>query len=183
MIRPILLSASVVGLLGGHFLGYLAAVPNESSRHSVLVNSGHAYLGAALVFALLAALITLVGSVWLGYRKRLLSFGGVAVRLAIMQTSSYLVMELAERWIAGGSFQAFPKLLALGLLAQVAVALLAATVVVLITRVGYQIRRSMSARKRRVPDELGRPSEIRPTIRSKLLDIRAARGPPQPHTI
>lgn len=149
----------------------------------MLASSGHAYLGAALVFGLLAALVTVAGSVWLGYRRKPLRTGAVGLRLAIIQVSSYVLMELAERWIAGGSFDGFPLLLALGLVAQVAVALVAAAIIVLQARIGDQIRRLISETHKRVRRGLDRPCELRPVMQSQLLVLRPVRGPPQPHKI
>lgn len=180
MIRPILLSASVAGLLAGHFAGYLAAVPSEASRHSVLAGSGHAYLGSAVVFGLLAALTTLAGSIWLGYRYRPLRVIPVALRLAIIQVPSYFAMELAERWIAGGSFDRFALLLALGLVAQVAVAFVAAAIIVALAYTGKQIRELTTRAKKRIVTESRRSPESRPILQSELIGYAPIRGPPQP---
>jgi hypothetical protein len=117
------------GLLVGHALTYLVAVPDPHTRHALLERTGHTYLPFASQVALVLALASLailamravIGRVGdRGARSR-----DLPVRLIVIQVSAFVVLELSERWISGAGLSDLihDNLLVLGTLAQVGTAL------------------------------------------------------------
>lgn len=102
-----LLVMGSVGAVAGHALGYWAAHPLAHERDAVLEASGHGYLDMAIAVALVAGLMALLGEFAIGLlgRRDSLAVGEkrwrVAAALALVQTSAFIVVEVAERILSG----------------------------------------------------------------------------------
>lgn len=99
-----MLGFAVAGLLLGHTLSYLLAVPDPSHRDVVLRTTGHAYLPAAAqlaVLLLLAGVAAIVVRSWSGRREaageRCASLAGL---LAGIQATAFVGQEILERLIS-----------------------------------------------------------------------------------
>lgn len=133
-----LLRAGVVALIApagvmiGHALTYLLAVPDPAERAAVMAESGHQWwkLGTVVGPALAAAGVVVLMVAILrrppdggGFRRELSRWLGT--RLAACQLSLFFVIETAERAVAGDPFSGnlYNEIIEHGVLAQVVVAL------------------------------------------------------------
>lgn len=125
---------AVAGLLVGHFVSYVLAVPDPHHRDLVLGQTGHGYLPAAgeaaLVLAL-AGVVALVVRSWSGRgRADAGRLGSLARSLATIQVLAFAGQELLERLVAGAPLGGLVHghVLVVGVLVQVSVALAGAAV-------------------------------------------------------
>ncbi|MEA2579772.1 MAG: hypothetical protein QOE83_664 [Actinomycetota bacterium] len=91
------------GVLIAHSLTYTVIAPHMAARDHLLAATGHGYLPAANLLALLAVLIT-VGALFLGRLTRPWSTPGwkhLGARMVVLQVGAFLAMELLERWSSG----------------------------------------------------------------------------------
>ena len=122
------LGFAVAGLVLGHVLSYVIAVPDPHHRDLLLQQTGHHYLpafgqGALMLF--LAAIATVV------FRRSGRGVGGaerfapLAARLALVQVGAFTAQEVLERFLSGTGFADLrqSRVLIVGVTAQVAVAL------------------------------------------------------------
>jgi hypothetical protein len=120
-----ILGVAAGGLLVGHWLTYLLEVPDAHARAGVLAASGHGYLGmAAQISAIVAA--ACIAMVFLGRLTRRdpgLPFGSTATRLAVVQGSAFVAMEVLERLGAGAHLHDLTSVLPVGLAAQALIAI------------------------------------------------------------
>jgi hypothetical protein len=121
------------GVLIGHWLAYVVAVPHPRAREGLLAVTGHAYLPGAAKLVLVALVIALGALFWgaLQHRDpRAFSFVRVASKLAFLQVVAFSAMEMLERvgsHVPVGELFSH-RLFLLGVLAQVLTALLGALV-------------------------------------------------------
>lgn len=126
------LGFAVAGLVLGHVLSYVIAVPDPHHRDLLLQHTGHQYLpafGQAALMLFLAAIATVV------FRRSRRDAGGaerfapLAARLALVQVGAFTAQEVIERSISGSGFADLrqARVLIVGVTAQVAVALAGAT--------------------------------------------------------
>jgi hypothetical protein len=128
---------AVVGVVVGHWLAYLLAVPDPHLRSEILAQSGHAYwilaIKAATVlgFASLGAVLVrhLAGRI----RGEPLAADrpvALAVRLALVQVTAFVAMEIAERLAVGDPLAQMlgHHIFMFGLVLQVVVACIGALV-------------------------------------------------------
>jgi hypothetical protein len=116
-----LTSASLSGLILGHWAAYVLYLPSSSARAELLKHTGHSWYSSALPIAVATLFAGLVLSYSSGKNRRL------PLRVhAMLQVAAYLSVEIQERALSGHSFSSAlseilssPKLLILGLLMQV----------------------------------------------------------------
>jgi len=120
---------AVAGLVLGHALSYLIAIPDPHHRDLVLHRTGHGYLPAlaqVAVILAIAAVATVVGRAF-GSRPAGTagSYAALARRLAIVQLAAFSGQELLERLLVGAPLGdlVHGHLLLAGVTAQVVVAL------------------------------------------------------------
>lgn len=153
----------------GHWLAYLAAVPEAPERNRLLLASGHGYWFAAVWIALVLALsgaatVALrhvrTGGAEAGRTPRQLS--RLALRLFAAQAVAFTGMEVVERLTAGAPLAGMfgHHLFVLGLAVQLIVAGAGAVGLVWFSRLTARVIRSITASRwvpaRRAPFRLGR---------------------------
>lgn len=120
------------GLMLGHRLAYALDAPHAHERDEILRATGHAYLPYATRVALLAGAIGLVALFLarLTRREPGTAFGRDWARLAAVQTTAFVIMEVAERLLSGATLAdlAHGPLLPIGVGAQLVLALIGATI-------------------------------------------------------
>jgi hypothetical protein len=178
---------AVAGAVMGHWLGYLLAIPDPHLRTEILGQSGHDYwilaVEAALLFGFAAFGTVLLRHV--GERVR----GGhrpedgpalLALRLALVQVSSFVAMEIAERAIVGEAFTGIFRhhILWLGIAAQVTVACLGALVLVWFGRVSAKVCQWLPRPRFDRPPLRRFAAQASPPSPQVLRGGRGLRGPP-----
>lgn len=143
-------AATAAGVLLAHWIAYLLAFPDAGTRAAVLAHAGHGYWSLAVkgVVPLAAAGLAVVLSrafleqdpadsriTWLE------RWSALTARLAALQVGAFLVLEVAERAVAGmGGRSLFAgSVLALGLALQVLVAGVAALALLCLARTAARI--------------------------------------------
>jgi hypothetical protein len=133
-----LTGVAVAGAVIGHTLAYALAVPQPGTRLVLLATTGHTYWSTAIAVAVVCGLASVASSLIRQFRAGLLaarrpperSLGRLAGRLTLLQVGIYLVQETLERVAVGASPGSLlqGRLLAVGLVAQLVVALALAVV-------------------------------------------------------
>jgi hypothetical protein len=183
------LSVAAAGVLVGHWLTYLVSVPGARARTATLAATGHSYLSlAGELVTLLAALS--IAAMFVG---ALVDAGAgprpgrtLALRLSAIQVAAFCAMEVVERVMAGSPVVALTRsaILPVGVLANIAVAMLGAIMLRWILRAADRVAEAAGAGS-------AAPVLRRPTLllklpagpaRPSLLALAAvpARGPPSP---
>jgi hypothetical protein len=186
--RLTVLAVVAGGLLLGHGLSYLAAVPDPHSRAALLERTGHAYLPFAAQVALILALAStaLLAMRAVAGRAADLSPGArrLAPKIAAMQVSAFVTLELVERWATGAGFADLinDHLLALGAIGQIATAVVGAAILRWIWRTAT--RAGCLTRAVRLPRLLGQTLPLAWSVsglpRSRaFVGGGAPRGPPR----
>jgi hypothetical protein len=133
------LGVAGVGLVLGHWLAYALDTPHAPARDEMLRATGHGYLPFLIQVALLGAAIGLAGLFAARVRRREGpgAFTRDAARLAAVQAGAFVAMEAAERLLSGASLHDLTHgpLLAIGLGAQLAVAVAGASLLRVTDRV------------------------------------------------
>jgi hypothetical protein len=178
---PTLLAWSVIGMLAGHHATYLAIYRDPTIVADVLAATGHGWLWIAPILVFSAALIALVLGVMgadpiQSFRWRFASLAGI-------QVGAFVVIEIAERNAAGVDLWASllgadDRILLLGGLIQVAVALLLAMASRVVERIAHAIRQVRSARPRRRPGLTLRPAFLPLPLTAAPSRANAPRAPP-----
>jgi hypothetical protein len=120
---------AMAGLVLGHVLAYLIAVPDPHQRSFVLQRTGHEYLPtmaeAALILALAGMAAVLIRAFAPGPRGGPERFSRLAGRLGLVQVLVFGGLEVVERIIAGAPLGhlASDHILVIGMAVQVVVAL------------------------------------------------------------
>jgi hypothetical protein len=163
--------AAAAGLLLGHALAYLIAIPDPHQRAFALQRAGHAYLPAldqAVMMLAIAGVATVIVRAFSQTREAGSErFGRVAALLVVVQTSAFACQEVLERLLSGASLGelAHDHILVIGLIVQVVVATLAAGVLWLLARTSsrlaatfvVQVRLSRERRVFALPVTVRRP--------------------------
>jgi len=119
---------AMAGLVLGHVLAYLIAVPDPHQRAFVLQRTGHEYLPAmaegALVLALAGIVAVVIRAFAPGPRGGSEPFSRLAGRLALVQVLAFGGLEVVERIVAGAPLRhlASDHILVIGMAVQVVVA-------------------------------------------------------------
>lgn len=137
--------AAAAGLMLGHALAYLIAIPDPHQRAFALQRAGHAYLPAldqaALMLAIAAVAAIVVRAFAPTSEGRLERFGRVATLLAVVQTFAFACQEVLERLVSGAPLGelAHDHILVIGVIVQVLVASVAAGVLWLLARTSCRL--------------------------------------------
>jgi hypothetical protein len=144
-----LFAFAVGGLVVGHALSYLIAVPDPYHRDLALASTGHGYLPTLTELAVvlvLAAAASVAGRAFRRGPAAEPSFGALWVRLAALQVVAFAGQEVAERLLAHVSLADLitDHLLVIGIATQIVVALVGAAILRLLVRtaaaVGERVR-------------------------------------------
>jgi hypothetical protein len=180
-------SSAVLGLVAGHGIAYLIAIPNAQRRAAVLQSTGHAYLpflveiGLILAVAGAASLVTRA----FGSRGRVRegSLVRTAAGLGALQAGAFVVLEVVERLLTHVPLHELVSdhLLAIGVVVQLGVALIGALVLRAMARTAARL--ALVSVRPHTP----RPSGLVPIPLPRTLDRRpvlvgavGVRGPPLP---
>jgi hypothetical protein len=182
--------AAFGGVVVGHWLSYLLAIPGPRIRSEVLAETGHQYWLTAVKLALVLAVIALasaavrqVGAVLRREPDPTPGPRALALRLATLQLAGFLALEATERLAAGAPLSTLLShhVLALGLLVQVLIAGILALVLSLVVRAVRAVARAFvrAPVPRLVLSLPGHPAPF--VLRPALIDGPASpRGPPSP---
>jgi len=160
-----------VGLIVGHLLSYLIAIPDPARRAVVLAHSGHAYLHLA---GDVAVILGFASAVTVGLRATAerdatdrSSAARLALRLGALQAGAFIAMELGERLVSGIGFGELfaDHLFGIGIVVQLAIAGVGALLLRWIGRVAV-----------RIVEALARPPRLRPAG-TRLLRRTSSRRP------
>jgi hypothetical protein len=183
----VLFATALVGLVGGHLLGYLFAIPDAGARDALLARTGHSYLSKALIVASAAAIVAGATASVLGAARARqpgrgpLSYRNVALHLVALQLVGFLLLEVAERLLAGApGADLLSPVLIVGLPLQAVVAAVGALVLVLVARTAAAVVRALAAvtfPAEAPPAAPTLPIE-QPLPRTPLASPRITRGPP-----
>ena len=156
---------ALVGVVLGHWLGYVLAVPDPHLRAELLAKSGHGYWLLAVKAAIVFGFATL-GSVLVRHVRSRASGEppveegpvALALQLAAVQVPAFVAMEAAERLIVGESLTHLFQhhIFMLGVAVQLAVACIGALVLVCFGRVAAKVASTI------VRVAIGRPTADRP---------------------
>ena len=178
---------AVAGVLLGHWIGYVAALPEPGLRAQVLARTGHSWLHMGRQIAIVAAMLGCGWHVATTLRakrgRRGTSWRGLALVLVGVQVASYLAVEVTERVLAGAPVATLlhDNVLVLGLIAQVAVALVGAQVLRWLGRAAAWIATALAppavvtARPARA---FAVPASAMPRPAGALCGASGLRGPP-----
>jgi hypothetical protein len=185
-----LAGAAVAGAALGHSIAYLIVAPDGRTRAALLSGTGHGYLStmaaAEVVLGLLAVMIFLGRQFHRGLRSgsRAASeqpWVWLAARLALLQVAIFCVQESVERLVRGYPLGELTtdRLLSIGVLVQMLVALVVATLLVWLGRAVEAVGRAFG--RRRLPRPVGLSIDAtrvapRPTSRPRCA--RGIRSPP-----
>lgn len=138
--RTAVFAFAIAGLVLGHALAYVLAMPDPHHRDLVLARTGHDYLPTAaqlaLILAFAGAAATAAGGILSRRDGESDGWLTLAVRLAIVQASAFAGQEILERIVTGTPLAdlVHQHLLVAGLVAQVAVAFASSAVLQWIAR-------------------------------------------------
>jgi hypothetical protein len=150
--------AAAAGLVLGHALAYLIAIPDPHQRAFALQRAGHAYLPALDQAAMMLALAGIAAVVVRAFSRTREAgserFGRVAALLVVVQTSAFACQEVLERLVSGAPLGelAHDHVLAIGVIVQVVVASFAAGVLWLLARTSSRLA-ATSVMQLRLPRE------------------------------
>lgn len=141
--------SAAAGLLLGHALSYMLAIPDPYHRDDLLTRTGHDYLPAATqatMILILAAAAAIFVRAWSnrvagGGPER---FTSIARTLAFVQIGAFAALEILERVATGAPLGDLVRdhLLVIGLVVQVAVSLVGAALLVWFARTSARIVRA-----------------------------------------
>lgn len=145
--RARLLVVAVAGIVVAHAADYALAFPDPARRAHVLSASGHGYWPVAVLVAVVCGAAALALTARRGWRgdAPLASLPRNAVRLAAGQVVLFGVLETVERLAVGGHPAAFlaSAQFAIGVLLQIAVALVATVVLRGVERGAHRLASSI----------------------------------------
>jgi hypothetical protein len=144
--------AGAAGLLLGHAIAYLIAIPDPHQRAFALQRTGHAYLLAldqvAMMLAIAAVAAVVVRAVAAVSHRGFERFGRLATVLLVAQSCAFAAQEVLERLVArsplGGLFH--DHVLVTGMVVQVAVAIAAAGILWLLARASSRLAATVTIR-------------------------------------
>jgi len=137
--------AAAAGLVLGHALAYLIAIPDPHERAFALQRAGHAYLPALDQAALMLAIAGVVAVVVRAFSRTREAgserFGRVAALLVVVQTSAFAGQEVLERLVSGAPLGDLlhDRILVTGMIIHVLVAFVAAGVLWLLARTSSRL--------------------------------------------
>jgi hypothetical protein len=142
---------AAAGLVLGHALAYLIAIPDPHQRAFALQRTGHAYIPAldqAVLMLLVAGMAAVVVRAFARAGDRTEGFGQLATILVVAQTCAFAAQEVLERLVShaplGGL--AHDHILVTGIVVQVVVAIVAAAILWLFARTATRLAAVVSVR-------------------------------------
>ena len=142
---------AAAGLVLGHALAYLIAIPDPHQRVFALQRTGHAYLPAldqAVLMLVVAGMAAVVVRAFAHSGDRTERFGRLARILVVAQTCAFAAQEVLERLISraplGGL--AHDHILVTGIAVQIVVAIVAASILWLFARTATRLAAVVAAR-------------------------------------
>ena len=179
---------AAAGVVLGHWLTYVFAVPDAHIRTEILTASGHSYWLVAVKAAVVLGCISLssvfvrhMGGGGRGEWAGSLGFIALAARLSFVQAIAFTAMEVAERVAVGAPLPQMlgHHLFVLGLAVQIVIAFAGAFVLLWFSRTVARLVRIL------FPDSLPRPATLFicpsfPALRPipVLAGAGGVRGPP-----
>jgi len=191
---PITGFAAVAGVVVGHWITYLIAVPGASPRAALLAQTGHGYWPTAVAIALVFGAMALAGTVARSLRRGLRAdpaaarprtgwerYRSTALGLAALQTSVFVLQEVIERLASGAPLGSLTHegFLLLGIAVQILIAAGVTCLLLLVGRTAEAIGRALAAasKLRRVRVRFVLPT-LAPPAAATLLGPRLTRAPP-----
>jgi hypothetical protein len=139
----------MLGLLGAHILDYELLFRNAAVRSGMLRQTGHSYFGHALEFAIVSAVLAVIGTFALGFARARrshtdrMSTVRVGAVLALIQSGGFVVLEAGERFAAHAIAQQLLRVTILGVVLQCTIAAITAVVLALVERAGEIVARAL----------------------------------------
>ena len=175
---------AMAGLMLGHTLSYLIAVPDPHQRQFVLQQTGHGYMPALTQVTLMVAVAAVAALVVRAFGRRVEhteTFPALARTLAVVQVCAFVGQEVLERLVAHVPLHSLgtDHVLLTGVAIQVALAIVAARVLLWVARAAGRIAQATLLRP-----ELPRPGRLlfataeSPTLRPRPRTARQVRAPP-----
>ena len=144
---------AAAGLVLGHALAYLIAIPDPHQRVFALQRTGHAYLPAldqAVLMLVVAGMAAVVVRAFAHTGDRPERFGRLARVLVVAQTCAFAAQEVLERLVSraplGGL--AHDHILVTGIAVQIVVAIVAAGILWLFARTAIRLAAVVATRTR-----------------------------------
>jgi len=144
---------AAAGLVLGHALAYLIAIPDPHQRVFALQRTGHAYLPAldqAVLMLVVAGMAAVVIRAFAHTGDRTERFGRLARVVVVAQTCAFAAQEVLERLVSraplGGL--AHDHILVTGIAVQIVVAIVAAGILWLFARTATRLAAVVTARPR-----------------------------------
>lgn len=180
--------SAAAGLLLGHALSYMLAIPDPYHRDVLLTRTGHGYLPAAAqatMILILAAAAAILARAWSnrGPRGGPERFTSIAGKLAFVQIGAFVALEILERIVAGAPLGDLVRdhLLVIGVVVQISVSLVGAAILVWCARTSAQIVRAAIGRSVALPRPIlveARPATAGHTRGRSVASARNVRAPP-----
>lgn len=144
---------AAAGLVLGHALAYLIAIPDPHQRVFALQRTGHAYLPAldqAVLMLVVAGMAAVVVRAFAHTGDRPERFGRLARVLVVAQTCAFAAQEVLERLVSGAPVGglAHDHILVTGIAVQIVVAIVAAGILWLFARTATRLAAVVAARTR-----------------------------------
>jgi hypothetical protein len=144
---------AAAGLVLGHALAYLIAIPDPHQRVFALQRTGHAYLPAldqAVLMLVVAGMAAVVVRAFSRTEERTERFGRLARVLVVAQTCAFAAQEVLERLVSGAPLGglAHDHILVTGIAVQIVVAIVAAGILWLFARTATRLAAVVAVRTR-----------------------------------
>ena len=182
--------AAFGGVVLGHWVSYLLAMPSAGIRDEVLAATGHAYWLTAVKQAVVLAVVSLAAIAMREFRRvrardpsEETGPGSLALRLAGLQVLGFLALEMTERVAAGAPVSSVlaHHVLVLGILVQVVLAASAALLLSLFARAAGAFARALVRARFPRPSRWALPRFPAAVLRPVLVTGSAGpRSPPSP---
>lgn len=180
-------SSAVLGLVAGHGIAYLIAIPNAQRRADVLQSTGHAYLPLLVEIGLILAVAGAASLVMRAFGSRgRIRDGSLARTVAVLgalQAGAFVVLEVVERLLTHMPLHelASDHLLAIGVVVQLGVAVIGALVLRAMARTAARLALMSTAPHTSRPSGLALIPVVRTLdLRPLLVGAVGVRGPPLP---
>jgi hypothetical protein len=161
-------------------------LPDAASRHAVLAETGHGYMGMAIGLAVASAVMAAIACFALGIRRGTggadapLAFTSLAWRLVLLQPAGFVLLEVGERLAAGvPAHHMLDPVIVVGTLLQAVAAVIGAAILVVLARGGELVGKAVSGRANfeHAASSFEPPREVVPSVRH-LLRPGPIRAPP-----
>jgi hypothetical protein len=186
-----LAGAGVAGAAVGHSIAYLIVAPEGRARATLLAGTGHGYWSTAVAAEIVLGLLALLTFLGRHFHRGLRSkkrppseerWAWLAARLALLQITIFGVQEVVERAVAGHPVDDLlsDRLLSIGVLVQVVVAVGVATLLVWLGRAAEAVGRAFGRQRLPRPIRVEIPAtRVSPRPTSRPRGARGIRAPPR----